>query len=255
LNIDRVIKELYRSTGHYFDESREKILRKKILNFIEKYKIKDIDEIFDDPEMESLFIDYVVVNETYFFRHIKQLEEFKKLYLKDIYHKNIKILSAGCSTGKEAYTLGMLCMDIDKDLKEKVVYGMDINKKAVSAAKKGVYSLDDLKHIPLRYRRFIKLKEKKLFIDESLKSVTFFYEGNILDRNSIPQNHFDVIFCRNVLIYFDRETMKYAIYNFHRGLKESGILVLSPVEKIPVNELPYFRAERKGRFTFYRKKR
>ncbi|SNZ08158.1 chemotaxis protein methyltransferase CheR [Persephonella hydrogeniphila] len=253
MDINKIIEKIYKQTGNYFDKTREEILRKKILNFIGKYRIVSIEEIFDDPEIESLFIDSIVVNETYFFRHKDQLNEFKELYLRGIYTKNIKILSAGCSTGKEAYTLGMLCFDVDKDTCGKVVYGIDISKKAISVAKRGVYSLDDLKHIPVRYRSLLEVKENKLIIGEKLRSVTSFSEGNILDRSSIPQSYFDVIFCRNVLIYFDRETVKYALYNFHRGLKKDGILVLSPIEKLPLDGLPYFRAERKGRFTFYRK--
>jgi len=253
LKLDHLIEKIQQLSGNYYAEDRLQILQKKIENFLRKNNLS-IDEIFLNEERTSLFIDNVLVNETSFFRHYQQLEEFRELYLKPLVDKGeFRILSAGCSTGKEVYTLAMMAMETGSLPERKLFEGMDLSRFALSVARKGVYSKKTLNQIPQEYRKYISTDGEYLYISEKIKKLTEFTWGNILDLKAFPENHYDVIFCRNVFIYFNPEYINYVLYNFRKALKKDGVLVVSPVEFLSPENHKLFRPEKIKQYTFYRR--
>ncbi|WP_457642967.1 CheR family methyltransferase [Persephonella sp.] len=253
MKLDEIIEKIKQISGNVYGREREELLQKKILNFQKKYSV-NIEQVFSDEKLTSLFIDAVLVKETSFFRHKEQLFEFRELYLKQLLKDgSVRILSAGCSTGKEAYTLGMITLSVKPETDRISIEGMDLSEMALSVARKGIYSIDKLREIPVEYRKFVQVHENYIEMTDRLKNITTFRKGNILNRSDFPEQYYDAVFCRNVFIYFAPEHVAYVLYNFHKTLKKNGVLVISPVEFLPEKGKKYFTPEKIGRFVFYRK--
>lgn len=173
-------------------------------------------------------IDIVTINETYFFREEEQLDEFKK-EIKSFDKNHIRVWCAACSTGEEPYTLSML-------LKENLPIGTtfevvasDINKDVVDFAKKGFYQKNSLSFRRLddsTIRKYFEDKENGYEVKKEYKENVSFTTFNLVGLNWFAMKDFDVIFCRNVLIYFDEKTVKDIVKNFYYSLGEKGSLYL-----------------------------
>ncbi|WP_457621887.1 CheR family methyltransferase [Persephonella sp.] len=253
MNLEKLREKIHQFTGNLYDEDRIKLLEVKVNSFTRKYGVS-IDEIFQNNELFDLFIDSILVNETSFFRHIEQMFEFRDLYLKELLKKPFyKIMSAGCSTGKEAYSLAMMILDLKPEERNVRVTGVDLSSSVLSVAREGIYESSKVNQIPTQYRKFVTVKEGKLYINENVKKITEFKQGNIISEDYFHFKNYSVIFCRNVIIYFTKEKLRKALKNFHSSLSKSGILVLAPTEKIDKEFSDLFVPEKKGRFTFYRR--
>lgn len=181
------------------------------------------------PEEWENVIDYITINETYFFREEEQLEEYQKI-LKKMDKKHIRIWSAACSMGEEAYSLAIVAKEslpVDTTIE---IIATDINHDVLSIAKKGLYSKNSLS-----FRRMAGDKIKKYFdevdgnyqIKKEYKDLVQFKTFNLVDESKwFLMNDFDVIFCRNVLIYFDEETNKEVVERFYSALGQKGTLFL-----------------------------
>ncbi|MBN2374665.1 methyltransferase [bacterium] len=188
----------------------------------------------------STMISQLTNNETYFFREIPQLDIFKEKLLPELREKRIikddkriRVLSAGCSTGEEVYTLAMLTYDTGIflggwDIK---ITGMDISEKAVETARQGLYYERSLRMTDPKYReRFFTPLEGTYIIKNNIKDMASFMTGNII--SPLPSLSYDIIFCRNVLIYFSEAKIKTAISNFYNALRPGGYLLLGHSESL-----------------------
>lgn len=253
MNLEKLREKIHQFTGNLYDKHRMKLLEKKVDSFLKKYGIS-VEEILQNNEYLDLFIDSILVNETSFFRHKEQMFEFKDKYLKDIVKNPFyRIMSAGCSTGKEVYSLAMMILDTKPDEKNVRVTGVDLSSTVLSVAREGIYEADRINQIPSKYRKFVTVKENKLYIKEEVKRITEFKQGNIVNSEYFNFKNYSAIFCRNVIIYFTREKLRKALKNFHSSLTKSGILVLAPTEKIDRDFSDLFVPEKVGKFTFYRR--
>lgn len=174
-------------------------------------------------------IDIVTINETYFFREREQLELFKNL-LEKTTKKTIRIWCAACSTGEEPYSLAILAKEaLGSDVKIEIV-ASDINRDVIEFAKKGEYSKSSLSFRRLQastIQCYFDEYEDVYKIKPEYKELVSFTPFNLVDPDRwILMKNFDIIFCRNVLIYFDEETTKTIIENFYHSLNEQGALFL-----------------------------
>ena len=186
-------------------------------------------------------INMITVKETYFFRDNDQCNALRDYILpKLIRHKKekkIRIWSAGCSTGEEAYTIAIIFTQAIVDFKswDIDIIGTDINPKSIEKARKGVYAINSFRGVreEIVDRYFIKTA-KGVKIKEPIKGLARFYVSNIkLDKGSVfPEqlSRFDVIFCRNVLIYFEDDMIKNTLNGFANSLLPEGYLVLGHAE-------------------------
>lgn len=207
------------------------------------------------------FLDALTINETSFFRNRPQMDLFAKKVLPEIIAKKraskdftLRLWSAGCSTGQEPYTLAMIIRDTLMDLKswKVTILASDLSLTALEVAEKGVYTAEKLEGVEQRLVNwsFVKVDGGYKVTDELKKMIVFDYH-NLMNENGAKD--FDVIFCRNVLIYFDELTLKKVIDKFHRSLLPNGYIFLGHSETLQgINDNFVFIHHKRG--TAYRKK-
>ncbi|MDG3087921.1 CheR family methyltransferase [Vibrio hannami] len=182
----------------------------------------------------SVFIDRLTTHETYFFRESEQFEFLKEYFLKSKNrHYPIKAWCAACSTGEEVYSLGMVLDDLFQPGNWGVT-GTDVSETAVTLAKQGHYAISTASKIPKPYRMSYCLKgvgerHGSFIICKSIRRFCQFYADNLLDLNVIVTN-FDIIFLRNVLIYFSETKQQQILDNVISRLNKGGLLFVGHSE-------------------------
>ena len=185
-------------------------------------------------------VDRVTTNETYFFRERYQLDAFAREILPSLHGnprrgKRLSVWSAGCSTGEEPYTIAMLILEtgLFRDWEVRV-HGADLSRRVLGVARKGLYGKSSFRTTDDRYvRRYFRPVDGKYQIDDELREMVSFSQMNLLEADSVARvADVDVIFCRNVLIYFDIESRKRVIDTFHRKLARAGYLLLGHTESL-----------------------
>lgn len=185
-------------------------------------------------------IDLLVPHETYFFREPTQLQCFETEVLPQLEAnprlRELRLWSAGCSTGEEAYTLSMLTHDRPGLSGTHVeILGTDLSRKALTAARKAEYGSMALRATSpeQRARYFDALDGGRVKVKQAYRDHVRFGQLNLLDVHAaslLPR--FDVIFCRNVLIYFDQPTRKKVVELFYERLNDGGLLLLGHSENL-----------------------
>jgi len=192
----------------------------------------------------AALVDRLTVHETRFFRDPRALQFVADECIPQMVERvrkgeHAQLWSAGCSTGEEAFTLAML---VDHALNEAGlpglfgVIGTDISLYSLATAKQGAYPERRYKHIPphLRERYTVRIPDAKggFQICGPLRRRVCFAQFNILDASCTPPGSMDLVYCQNVLIYFDRETRAKILNGLVRPLRRGGVLVLGAGEMI-----------------------
>lgn len=265
----RLLRNLvYDECGIWLKDEKKSFLmnralrRMNALNVASYYRYFKILTDRKDREHELLtFLDTLTINETSFFRNKPQMDVFSEIVLPEIISRKraqkdmtLKIWSAGCSTGQEPYTLAMIIRDTVMDLKnwKVTILASDISLTALEAAERGVYAAEKMEGVEQRLVNWSFSKVAGGYkVSEELKKMVIFDYHNLMNENGAKD--FDVIFCRNVLIYFDAATQKRVIDRFYRSLLPSGYLFLGHSETLQgINDDFAFIHHNKG--TAYRKK-
>jgi chemotaxis protein methyltransferase CheR len=190
-----------------------------------------------DLEEEIKFINLITNPTTYFFRENHHFEYLAKTIIPGLLavKNKIRIWSAGCSTGEEAYSLGMILHEsianIDNcDIK---ILATDINSDSLMKAEKGIYDADHVKKVSFIRQKiwFEKINETEFQVNPKLREIITFNQLNLMDCWPI-HGPFDVIFCRNVLIYFKEDITNTILAKFHDLLDAQGFLVLGYSENL-----------------------
>jgi chemotaxis protein methyltransferase CheR len=194
-------------------------------------------------------VELLTTNETYFFREERQLRAFQNEVLPMLEaqarpRRRLAIWSAGCSTGEEVYTIGILVhrsllFPRRHPLNEQPawdvrIYGSDISRRCVAAARRGVYGESSFRVTPADTRRcFFHERPDGWHVTESIRQMCHFGQMNLLDEDrSRVLGRADAIFCRNVLIYFDGRARKAAIEVLYDRLNPGGVLLLGHSESL-----------------------
>ena len=210
------------------------------------------DYLFSDKGLRVEFpfmIDVVTTNKTDFFREPDHFVYLENNVVKPALSRgknSFDIWSSASSTGEEIYTLAMVMEGIKKEHSglNYSVLGSDISQEVLSKASRGVYHISRIETLPLQMKKQFFLKSKKAE-DELVKVKPFlqrnvrFFQQNLMDDDYNIKKSFDVIFCRNVLIYFSQEKQKKILLNLHRHLKNDGFLFLGHSETITGMNLPF----------------
>ena len=248
----RTIRDLiYEKSGMYFGDGKKYLMESRLARRLVARGLKTYDEYYYflkyDPkraeEINRLF-DEVTINETSFFRNPPQLEAFGKKILPGIVAdkeksgaRNLRIWSAGCSSGEEPYTLGIYILEALKFSlpKWKVeIHASDLSKEILQKAKNGVYGDNALRNTAPSYqsRYFVQVNGMYAIRDE-VKKLVRFQQINLTDKVKMrSMRGMDVIFCRNVLIYFDMESKKQVIAHFYDNLNPGGYLFIGHSESL-----------------------
>lgn len=197
--------------------------------------------LLQQPDEWDVVVELLTINETYFYREESQLLEFQNTVLpmikENVNGRPIRIWSAACSSGEEPYTLAMLILETGLFLPDEVqIVGTDIDKRILEKAKTGWYGKQSLsfRRIPqFLLKRYFVENDGGFTVNDVVKNMVEFQHLNLIDEKETKQlGLFDVVFCRNVLIYFDTKTIQKVIGSIHRRLYMGGYLFLGHAETI-----------------------
>ena len=198
-------------------------------------------------EMVHMF-DVVTTNKTDFFRENNHFEYMNQFILKEVAQKNtnfVNIWSAGCSSGEEPYTLTIVLSEaIEKGLiSDFKILATDISTRILKMAKDAIYPLNRIEEIPLHLKKkyFLKSKDpvnRTARVIPELRNKITFERLNFMDDVYNINQTFDIVFCRNVIIYFDHQTQERVIGKLCSKLKTGGYLFLGHSESIAGMNLP-----------------
>lgn len=239
---------IYSNSGLRYDESSKYVIQRRLSPRIQELRLESFEKYYyylmyhpnRELELESIF-DLITINETYFFREERQLRAFREEIVPEVmdYRKDMKtmrIWSAGCSTGEEPFTIAMLCKQIP-ELKgwDIDIFASDISQKVIQTARRGVYGESSFRMTPENTRQihFDRTPDNKFRIKDDIRRMVTFGKVNLLDEQKTGIfSELDVIFCRNVIIYFDLDAKKKVIENFYRKLRKEGFLLLGHSESL-----------------------
>ena len=250
---------VYQECGMHFDERRTHFLQDRLQRRLKECQLDSFYSYYrllisqqGKPELARL-LENLTVNETSFFRNKAQLDLFNRDILEDILHRKqarrdytLRIWSAGCSTGQEPYTLVMLVADalayyylrnplpFESPLPKPLIpapwkveiLASDINYSVLRAAQDGSYSDHQMSMVDYSYRlRYFDRVGDRYAVKKTVKELVHFDFHN-LKTEYLPQRN-DVIFCRNVMMYFDEPEQKRLVEKFYRCLNANGYLFVA----------------------------
>ncbi len=209
--------------------------------------VKHIETSKDQNEIE-IIVNALTTNYTYFMRENTHFDHFRDVILPDLEKKKkdkvLSIWSAGCSSGEEPYTLSMLIMDHFGEKAKQWdtrILATDISEKALQKALIGKYKEESISKVPESWKTKYFGKPDKLGdcqVSDQIRANVIYKTFNLMDRIQFKLK-FDVIFCRNVMIYFDRDTQKALTKRFYDATNSGGYLFIGHSENLVDNEMGY----------------
>jgi chemotaxis protein methyltransferase CheR len=247
----RLLREfIHEKFGLFFEENQRASLRTRLAGRLSSLGLLSFEDYYrylrfgpQRAEEEARMISHLTNNETYFFRESAQLQVFGDVVLRNVKERKartgdrtLRVLSVGCSTGEEALTLAMIVYDSGQffwgwDVK---IMGLDVDPEALGKAARGIYHQNSFRAMSqaATERHFVKVATGMQAKDVLRRMVTL-RQGNLLDAASFEGlGPVDVVFCRNVLIYFSDATTLRAVRLFHDTLEPGGYLFLGHAESL-----------------------
>ena len=246
ISYNKIRDYIYEKTGIYIEEKRMYFFKNRVVKRMKKLA-------FDDPDLYYTFlvkseyaenelkklISEITINETYFFREFPQLKVFAEYALRDVINrkkdKYIKVLSAGCASGEEPYTLSII-------LKEMLDYGFDykidafdIDPIMVLKARSAVYDDYAIRDVPKEYlKRYFEKEKNNYKVKDVIKEKVNIYNLNLIEDETYEKldDDYDFIFCRNVFIYFSDKVRKKIVTKFYVVLNDGGYIFLGHSESL-----------------------
>jgi chemotaxis protein methyltransferase CheR len=233
---ENFITKVYQKTGINLALYKEAQMKRRLTSLYQKKGFASFNEFFqalnNDHELMNEFLDRMTINVSEFYRNGKRWEVLDKIILPGLIsgNPNPKIWSAACSTGEEPYTLAMV-LSKHVPLSRLQILATDIDDNVLAKAKLGTYSERSLNEVPKEIVKKYFNPEGSYFkvSDEIKKTVTFKKQNLLADHFG---GTFDLIVCRNVLIYFTEEAKEELYKKFSAALKPGGILFVGSTEQI-----------------------
>jgi chemotaxis protein methyltransferase CheR len=260
---------LLRESGLHFERRNQKLLERGLLHRMAALKIDSFEDYYDylvlhqesRQELKKL-LPFLTIGETYFFRyhaHFEALGEIITRMRANIHHGEklkLRLWSAGCSTGEEAYSMAMTVMEAIPDWKKHdiSVIATDIDNRALKRAREGIYGQWAMRVMEKHYLdRYFDKSGKKFRINDEAKSLVCFAHHNLTAPPPFDGETFHVIFCRNVTIYFTIDITRQIIEHLAGALKPQGYIFLGHSETMAQISNRFERHSHNGSF-YYRKK-
>ncbi len=246
---ERLRKIVYERSGIWFADAKKYVLESRLERRLEELEMDGFDQYimfltigpYKDDEFQEMF-NRITINETSFFRNEPQLDVMEKKVLPRLLEarkvsKRLRIWSAACSTGEEPYTIAM---QLHRSLGVRLsdwhieILGTDISERALLVAQSGRYSNYSLRSTnPLITRRYFKETGGFYQIDPEIQSMVQLEKHNLKDHFAAKRHGaWDIIFCRNVMIYFDEPMRQSCLTLFHGALAPDGVLFIGHSETI-----------------------
>jgi len=240
-NFEQYRQLIYAESGITFTPTNRSILESRLKERLRERSgdsVKSyLDKIKTDKEELKGFLDSITTNLTRFFRNQAQFDALEKHVIPEIINKiktapgTVKIWSAGCSTGEEPYTIAMLLSEILPKVWNYEILASDISLKCLMTAKEGFYAESRIVGIPDNYlaKYFDKVDGGYKVKPEIQGKIKFDYHNL---KNESGQRNFDVVFCRNVIIYFDEAAQTAVINRFWDSMASKSFLFIGHSESL-----------------------
>lgn len=258
---------IFERSGINYTINKKTILQNRVRRRLRELNLESYSEYFEliknkpmnNPEVIKFF-DEVTTNETSFFRHDKQFKALEGMVIPEILENKkvgaLNVWSAAASMGKEAYTIAMVVAAMPELAGRNVkILGTDLNQKVLEIAKLGKYDIKDVKGVESKYHRYYTEDSASgiIEISDKLKKMVEFKRFNLKDSfTSMPK--MDIIFCRNVFIYFPKEVQKEIVEKFYNQLNPGGFFILGHSETLNgINDQFDYRKYKNENLMIYQK--
>ncbi|HET8540687.1 MAG TPA: protein-glutamate O-methyltransferase CheR [Anaeromyxobacter sp.] len=245
---DEIARALQRACGIVFSDRHGEQLRSGVQRAAEALGVRP-DAVLarlrsGDPAAVCALVDGSVVGETYFSRHPEQLSALRDALRRESPGRPLRVWCAGCASGEEAYTVAALLLDDGRSGSS--VLGTDVSGKALRAARKGRYGAWSLRALPPALRaRWLRPDGGHWTVVPEIHGLVAFERHNLVTEPP-PRPAFDVVLCRNVLIYFDRPTADAVIRRLFEAVRPGGLVALAPAENFLAQPLGFEAVEHRG---------
>jgi chemotaxis protein methyltransferase CheR len=246
----RLIREfIYQQTGIYFQDNKKYLLEGRLGKRLQVLNLGTFEEYLQlikygtrRNEELKFFYDAITINETFFFRNEPQFEAFEKTLVPAIVgsktgRQRLRVWSAASSSGEEAHTIAMLYLERLRPkypTLELEVVGTDINSTVLETARKGIYRDYSVRNMPKMYLdKYFKAEDGRFTVRDDVRRLVRFEHMNLYDQIRMRQmGSFDIIFCCNVLIYFDSPSKIQVVSNLYDALNRGGFLFIGYAESL-----------------------
>ncbi len=242
---------IYTKTGIYFQDMKKYLLEGRLAKRLRVLNMNSFEEYLRHlrmskagaTELQELF-NHVTINETYFFRNDSQFEVLEKNLVPKILaakaaspRKKLRIWSSASSSGEEAYTLAMIYLEKIKPKYPQLeleIVGTDINAEVLDTARQGVYRQFSVRSMPENYmKKYLRSDGQRYIINDVLRPYVRFEHCNLFDHARMrTMRQFDVIYCCNVLIYFNRESKIQIVSDLYDALNPGGFMFIGHSESL-----------------------
>ncbi len=244
---DKLASYIHQNYGIHLTEKKMLLMTGRLSNLLETKHIRNYSDYYDyvvsdhSGQAVTELIDKITTNHTFFMREAEHFKYFGDVVLpylkKTIPDYDLRIWSAGCSYGQEPYTLSMIIQDYFESsmhLWDTQLLATDISQKVLSKAIGGVYSASEIAQLPLQWKinYFHQVGYDEYEVNEEIKRNIVFKKFNLMDTTFPFKRRFHVIFCRNVMIYFDNKTKEELINKFYQMTEPGGYLFIGHSESL-----------------------
>jgi len=234
---------IYEKSGIFIPDNKKYFIENKLMRRIQEKNFNNFEDYLylirygsNGNELSTLF-DLVTTNETFFFREPLQFDILFNYVIPELAASKkiggFKIWSAACSTGEEPYTMALIRTEKKSDL-HLDIHASDISEGVLASARKGVYSSYSVRNIPEPYlKKYFRPNGQSFELDQKVKNSVRFMNLNLTDDWKMKSMYdFDIIFCRNVLIYFDDKAKQKVVSHLYNSLRPGGFLITGSTESL-----------------------
>ncbi|NLM17260.1 MAG: protein-glutamate O-methyltransferase CheR [Candidatus Riflebacteria bacterium] len=261
--LELIVNTMLKDYGLFFQPEKYSFVRQRLHSFALDAGISDYSNLVlrvsKDAELRRRLVEALVTNETWFFRHPKQFEILKREILPELISEGygkIRIWSAGCSNGAEAYSVLFLLLEaIKASSSERTIdiLATDISRRVLESARRGRYNLAELKEVDAcrLSEYFERIDSESYVVKSQYREMVNFEKMNLFQ--DWPKQQFDIILCRNTMIYFKREDKKELSERFLKALKPGGYFFLGANESLDLNLYPSIDRAFENKSSVYKK--
>lgn len=244
---------VYLNFGIHLTQKKKALVMSRLHKVLESRKIPSFEKYLWEMKrdttmkMASELIDHISTNHTFFLReksHFDFLEEevIPWILQASKSERDLRIWSAGCSSGQEPYTLAMILFPYFQNKGwDKRILATDISNRVLELAKLGIYPVEQIQNVPESWKRkfFTQKNEFSVEVKPFIREEIIFRRFNLMNSKFPFQKPLHVIFCRNVMIYFDKETIQRLIKRFYDVLMPGGYLITGQSEALDRDKIPF----------------
>lgn len=222
--------------GIDLSEYKSQQMDRRIHSLMNSWEVQDYDHFLEllktNPQKYKEFVKKLTINVSEFFRNPERFEDLWRRILPELLNKvaSLRIWSAGCSNGAEPYSVAMIVRELG--VADRVqIFGTDIDQIILDKARDGIYEYNDLKNLPADLlAKYFTIQNNRYYLNDTVKSMVEFLTHNLLNDPFLSS--FDLIICRNVVIYFTEEAKIVLYQKFFDALKPGGYLLVGGTEPL-----------------------